>query len=333
MTDASEKVPEVDRIDDVPCTASATAILAEPPHSLYANLAARETVNAFMAEERGITVRTVAIVVAAALALVVLLVCRQLGIGIVVSLAACGVGALWGIRVRFRHFDQLRSIVTNDCDPLKMLGVINILLDEDLLVANHTRLQCMRALCLAELGRADEALTQIDMLVTKEGVKRRFGLEALEVRTMAYGQTGDREHLEETYDQARKLLDESRNGSREQARISMMLELADGRLALLDKEYDHCRRQLRLVLDANPTPQERAMAEYRLGEVEEATGDVVEASKHYAYVAQHGGTLAVQGAAEAKLVGTAKGAAVIDGDDTTAISRQMMDDILPEDAL
>jgi len=48
MTDASEKVPEVDDIDDVPHAGSATAILAEPPHSLYVNLAAREAVNTFM---------------------------------------------------------------------------------------------------------------------------------------------------------------------------------------------------------------------------------------------------------------------------------------------
>lgn len=333
MTDASEKVPEVDDIDDVPHAGSATAILAEPPHSLYVNLAAREAVNTFMDEERTITVRTVAIVIAAALALVVLLVCRQAGIGIVVSLAACGVGALWGVRMRFRHFEQLRGIVTNDCDPRKMLGVINILLDEDLLAANHTRLQYMRALCLAELGRADEALTQVDMLVAKEGVRKRFGLETLEVRTMAYGQIGDRERLEETYDQARKLLDESRNGSRRQARISMMLELADGRLAFLDKEYDHCRRQLQLVLDASPTPQERTMAEYRLGEVEEATGDVVEASRHYAYAALHGGTLAVQGAAETRLTGNAEGTAPASADVTMNLSSLMMDDVLPEDAL
>ena len=125
------------------------------------------------------------------------------------------------------------------------------------------------------------------MLAAKEGAKKELGLDAFEVRAVAYGQTGDREHLEEAYDQARDLLDESRDGSREQVRVSTMLELVDGRLALLDKEYGHCRRQLQLVLDANPTPQERATAEYRLGEVEEATGDVAEASKHYAYAALH----------------------------------------------
>lgn len=327
MTDASEKIPEADKID------GAMAILAEPPRSLYASLAARETARTFMAEERDITVRTVAIVAAAVLAFVVLLVCRQLGLGIVIFLAACGTGALWGVRARFRHFDQLRSIVTNDCDPLKMLGVINILLDEDLLAANHTRLQYMRAMCLAELGRADEALTQVDLLVAKESAKRGHGLEALEVRTAAYGQIGDREHLEEAYDQACKLLDESRSDSRRHARVSGMLETADERLALLDKEYDHCRARLRLVLDANPTPQERVMAEYRLGEVEEATGDVVEASRHYAYAALHGGTLAVRGAAEAKLVGGAE-EAVVSGDDVTlAMPHPVLDNVLPEDAL
>jgi len=331
MADASEKNDDVER-DGVPRD-NAAAILAEPSQSPYVSLTAHEAVKVFMAEERGITVRTVAAVVGAAIALVVLLVCRQLGIGLIVFLATCGAGSLWGVRARFRHFDQLRDIVANDCDPLKMLGVINILLDEDLLATNHTRLQCMRAMCLAELGRADEALTQIDMLAAKEGAKKELGLDAFEVRAVAYGQTGDREHLEEAYDQARDLLDESRDGSREQVRVSTMLELVDGRLALLDKEYGHCRRQLQLVLDANPTPQERATAEYRLGEVEEATGDVAEASKHYAYAALHGGTLAVQGAAEAKLVGNACEAATPGDDVTMAMPRLTVDDVLPEDAL
>ena len=110
-------------------------------------------------------------------------------------------------------------------------------------------------------------------------------------------------------------------------------ELADERLALLDKEYNHCRRQLQLVLASNPNPQQRATAEYRLGEVEEASGDVVEASKHYAYAALHGGTLAVQSEAETKLVGASTAGEATGAGITMAMPRLVIEDVPPEDAL
>jgi hypothetical protein len=307
--------------------------LEEPPHSPFVNLTAREAVTVFMSEERTITVKTVVVVVVAVLALIALLVFHQMGIGIIVFLVLCTAGTAWSLRARFSHFEQLGHIVDDDCDPLKMLGVINILLDEDLLAANHTQLQYQRAMCLARLGRSDEAITQIDLLVAKEGAKGDGGLTALEIRAEAYCQTHDREGLEAVYDQARTLLDESREGSEEQGRISRTLELADERLALLDKEYNHCRRQLQLVLASNPNPQQRATAEYRLGEVEEASGDVVEASKHYAYAALHGGTLAVQSEAETKLVGASTAGEATGAGITMAMPRLVIEDVPPEDAL
>ena len=324
---------ESETVSDTPPVNQEPTSLGDSPHSPFVNLTAREAVTVFMSEERAITVKTVVIVVIAVLALITLLVFRQMGIGMVVFLVMCIAGTAWSLRARFRHFEELGHIVDDDCDPLKMLGVINILLDEDLLAANHTQLQYQRAMCLARLGRADEAITQIDLLVAKEGAKGDGGLTALEIRTEAYCQTHDREGLEAVYDQARTLLDESREGSEEQGRISRTLELADECLALLDKEYNHCRRQLQLVLASNPNPQQRATAEYRLGEVEEASGDVVEASKHYAYAALRGGTLAVQSEAEAKLVGAAPAGEMAGAGITMAMPRLVIEDIPPEDAL
>ena len=324
---------ESEAVSDTPPINQEPTSLGDSPHSPFVNLTAREAVTVFMSEERAITVKTVVIVVIAVLALITLLVFRQMGIGMVVFLVMCIAGTAWSLRARFRHFEELGHIVDDDCDPLKMLGVINILLDEDLLAANHTQLQYQRAMCLARLGRADEAITQIDLLVAKEGAKGDGGLTALEIRTEAYCQTHDREGLEAVYDQARTLLDESREGSEEQGRISRTLELADECLALLDKEYNHCRRQLQLVLASNPNPQQQATAEYRLGEVEEASGDVVEASKHYAYAALRGGTLAVQSEAEAKLVGAAPAGEMAGAGITMAMPRLVIEDIPPEDAL
>ena len=324
---------ESETVSDTPPVNQEPTSLGDSPHSPFVNLTAREAVTVFMSEERAITVKTVVIVVIAVLALITLLVFRQMGIGMVVFLVMCIAGTAWSLRTRFRHFEQLGHIVDDDCDPLKMLGVISILLDEDLLAANHTQLQYQRAMCLARLGRADEAITQIDLLVAKEGAKGDGGLTALEIRTEAYCQTHDREGLEAVYDQARTLLDESREGSEEQGRISRTLELADECLALLDKEYNHCRRQLQLVLASNPNPQQRATAEYRLGEVEEASGDVVEASTHYAYAALRGGTLAVQSEAEAKLVGASPVGGAAGEGITMAMPRLVIEDIPPEDAL
>lgn len=324
---------EPETAPDPPSANPESALPEESPHSPFVNLTAREAVTVFMSEERTITVKTVMVVVIAVLALIALLVFRQMGIGIIVFLVLCTADTAWSLRARFRHFEQLERIVDDDCNPLKMLGVINILLDEDLLAANHTQLQYQRAMCLARLGRSDEAITQIDLLVAKEGTKGNGGLTALEIRAEAYCQTHDREGLEAVYDQARTLLDESREGSEEQGRISRTLELADECLALLDKEYNHCRRQLQLVLASSPDPQQRATAEYRLGEVEEASGDVVEASKHYAYAALHGGTLAVQPEAEAKLVGASPAGAAAGAGITMAMPRLVFEDVPPEDAL
>lgn len=208
-----------------------------------------------------------------------------------------------------RQWSALTQVASADCDPAKLLRVLDALGEKDRGAADD--LLVWYGTCLALTGDAPAALEVArsldpDVAVPAAARTRRTRaatvareLNAASIRLTAAARSGDREGLASALAKAREV--DGRLRPTDPLRVAAAALEAEGELelALADGDPAACEAPLRELASCAGTRLRHVCYVFDRARVREASGDAAAASADFSYVVEQGGTLALREEARA----------------------------------
>lgn len=269
-------------------------------NSPYVGLHARETLDSYLRRTRRIrAVAVVAIVAVAAFAMATRLLDSVAGtllyfllLVLVVLLCALAVA---------KAFFGLQQVLTNDCDPQKLLDICLALMQRGRRGRGRAlrNMQSICAVCCSNLGRSEDALDWVEAFETSGKLDVQLRLTAISVRLAAARRRADWEEVRHLSERAREM---GAAGGR-QARAAAELIAAQGNAYLLlgQGDLDGAEAALARVRENSRFPQHLVSVEWCEGELAEKREDLSAAARHFQYVAENGGTIYLRALAQSWL--------------------------------
>lgn len=208
-----------------------------------------------------------------------------------------------------RQWSALTQVASADCDPAKLLRVLDALGEKDRGAADD--LLVWYGTCLALTGDAPAALEVArsldpDVAVPAAARTRRTRaatvareLNAASIRLTAAARSGDREGLASALAKAHEV--DGRLRPTDPLRVAAAALEAEGELelALADGDPAACEAPLRELASCAGTRLRHVCYVFDRARVREASGDAAAASADFSYVVEQGGTLALREEARA----------------------------------
>lgn len=208
-----------------------------------------------------------------------------------------------------RQWSALTQVASADCDPAKLLRVLDALGEKDRGAADD--LLVWYGTCLALTGDAPAALEVArsldpDVAAPAAARTRRTRaatvareLNAASIRLTAAARSGDREGLASALAKAREV--DGRLRPTDPLRVAAAALEAEGELelALADGDPAACEAPLRELASCAGTRLRHVCYVFDRARVREASGDAAAASADFSYVVEQGGTLALREEARA----------------------------------
>ena len=208
-----------------------------------------------------------------------------------------------------RQWSALTQVASADCDPAKLLRVLDALGEKDRGAADD--LLVWYGTCLALTGDAPAALEVArsldpDVAVPAASRTRRTRaatvareLNAASIRLTAAARSGDREGLASALAKAHEV--DGRLRPTDPLRVAAAAHEAEGELelALADGDPAACEAPLRELASCAGTRLRHVCYVFDRARVREASGDAAAASADFSYVVEQGGTLALREEARA----------------------------------
>ncbi|MEE6147421.1 hypothetical protein VXJ25_05370 [Olsenella sp. YH-ols2223] len=208
-----------------------------------------------------------------------------------------------------RQWSALTQVASADCDPAKLLRILDALGEKDRGAADD--LLVWYGTCLALTGDAPAALDVARSLDSGTGARaaartRRTRaatvareLNAASIRLTAAARSGDREGLASALAKAREV--DGRLRPTDPLRVAAAALEAEGELelALADGDPAACEVPLRELASCAGTRLRHVCYVFDRARVREASGDAAAASADFSYVVEQGGTLALREEARA----------------------------------
>ena len=208
-----------------------------------------------------------------------------------------------------RQWSALTQVASADCDPAKLLRILDALGEKDRGAADD--LLVWYGTCLALTGDAPAALEVArsldpDVAVPAAARTRRTRtatvsreLNAASIRLTAAARSGDREGLASALAKTREV--DGRLRPTDPLRVAAAALEAEGELelALADGDPAACEAPLRELASCAGTRLRHVCYVFDRARVREASGDAAAASADFSYVVEQGGTLALREEARA----------------------------------
>ena len=208
-----------------------------------------------------------------------------------------------------RQWSALTQVASADCDPAKLLRILDALGEKDRGAADD--LLVWYGTCLALTGDAPAALEVArsldpDVAVPAASRTRRTRaatvareLNAASIRLTAAARSGDREGLASALAKAHEV--DGRLRPTDPLRVAAAALEAEGELelALADGDPAACEAPLRELASCAGTRLRHVCYVFDRARVREASGDAAAASADFSYVVEQGGTLALREEARA----------------------------------
>lgn len=208
-----------------------------------------------------------------------------------------------------RQWSALTQVASADCDPAKLLRILDALGEKDRGAADD--LLVWYGTCLALTGDAPAALDVARSLDSGTGARaaartRRTRaatvareLNAASIRLTAAARSGDREGLASALAKAREV--DGRLRPTDPLRVAAAALEAEGELelALADGDPAACEVPLLELASCAGTRLRHVCYVFDRARVREASGDAAAASADFSYVVEQGGTLALREEARA----------------------------------
>lgn len=208
-----------------------------------------------------------------------------------------------------RQWSALTQVASADCDPAKLLRILDALGEKDLGAADD--LLVWYGTCLALTGDAPAALEVArsldpDVAVPAAARTRRTRaatvareLNAASIRLTVAARSGDREGLASALAKACEV--DGRLRPTDPLRVAAAALEAEGELelALADGDPAACEAPLRELASCAGTRLRHVCYVFDRARVREASGDTAAASADFSYVFEQGGTLALREEARA----------------------------------
>lgn len=208
-----------------------------------------------------------------------------------------------------RQWSALTQVASADCDPAKLLRILDALGEKDRGAADD--LLVWYGTCLALTGDAPAALEVArsldpDVAVPAAARTRRTRaatvareLNAASIRLTAAARSGDREGLASALAKAHEV--DGRLRPTDPLRVAAAALEAEGELelALADGDPAACEAPLRELASCAGTRLRHVCYVFDRARVREASGDAAAASADFSYVVEQGGTLALREEARA----------------------------------
>ena len=196
--------------------------------------------------------------------------------------------------LKLRNSNELVKIDTHDCDPAKLVKVIDMI--ESALFNKRARqsFHTVYAVCCAQMGYDDIALEWADHVESGNPRNPRIRLMLINIRTSAAKHRNDAGTLQMMRSHAEAFRAGAGKNAALLGAIDAMVAAIDRKLALMVGNYAKVRELNDVIARYAVMPQARVSSEYDRAELEDALGNTAAAFPHYAYVAEHGGTLMVQ---------------------------------------
>ncbi len=210
-----------------------------------------------------------------------------------------------------RQWSALTQVASADCDPAKLLRILDALGEKDRGAADD--LLVWYGTCLALTGDAPAALDVARSLDSGTGARaaartRRTRaatvareLNAASIRLTAAVRSGDREGLASALAKAHEV--DGRLRPTDPLRVAAAALEAEGELelALADGDPAACEAPLRELASCAGTRLRHVCYVFDRARVREASGDAAAASADFSYVVEQGGTLALREEARAAM--------------------------------
>ncbi|MBQ3339993.1 MAG: hypothetical protein IJG82_10450 [Atopobiaceae bacterium] len=196
--------------------------------------------------------------------------------------------------LKAKNSNELVKIDTHDCDPAKLVKVIDMI--ESALFNKRARqsFHTVYAVCCAQMGYDDIALEWADHIEAENPRDFQIRLMLVNVRTTVAKHRNDAGTLQMMRSHAEAFRAGARNNAALLSAIDAMVAAVDRKLALMAGNYARVRELNDVIGRYAVMPQAKVSNEYDRAELEDALGNTAAALPHYAYVAEHGGTLMVQ---------------------------------------
>jgi hypothetical protein len=202
-------------------------------------------------------------------------------------------------------WDGVSCILTMDCDPEKYLAVLDGLLADGHVVPKgrsgrqlRESLSIWRGLCLALMGRGDEALAAVEGIgqgdPTGRPTERVLAYNQASLRLIVAADRGDAAGIDEVVDVAGRLYDKLVLHDPLCAPAELLLASARAEQALATGDLARAAELSGEASEKAQTRQQCLGALYVHGRAEDGLGDVREAARDLSRVAGEGGTLAVR---------------------------------------
>ena len=196
--------------------------------------------------------------------------------------------------LKARNSNELVKIDTHDCDPAKLVKVIDMI--ESALFNKRARqsFHTVYAVCCAQMGYDDIALEWADHIEAENPRDFQIRLMLVNVRTTVAKHRNDAGTLQMMRSHAEAFRAGAGKNAALLGAIDAMVAAIDHKLALMVGNYAKVRELNDVIARYAVMPQARVSSEYDRAEREDALGNTAAAFPHYTYVAEHGGTLMVQ---------------------------------------
>ncbi len=203
--------------------------------------------------------------------------------------------------LKLRNSNELVKIDTHDCDPAKLVKVIDMI--EPALHSKTARqsFNVVYAVCCGQMGYDDIALEWADHVESGNPRNPRIRLMLINIRTSAAKHRNDAGTLQMMRSHAEALKAGAGRDADLLSAADALIASIDRKLALMVGNYAKVRELNDVIARHAAMPQARVSIEYDRAELEDALGNTAAAFPHYAYVAEHGGTLMIQRLAQERL--------------------------------
>lgn len=193
-----------------------------------------------------------------------------------------------------RNTSELYAIVTHDCDPAKLVEVIDILMPTIRTRGVHRAFSTSYAICSSLMGYDDVALAWVNQIEAENPRDAGTRLSLISTRVSVAKHRDDSVSLRSLRPWVQSILGEA-GGNRSLTRAAnMLLATIDSTLAFISGDYDAARSHYAVIEGLSETPQTRVVCEFNAAALEAALGNDEAALPHYRFVAEHGGTLVIR---------------------------------------
>ena len=196
--------------------------------------------------------------------------------------------------LKAKNSNELVKIDTHDCDPAKLVKVIDMI--ESALFNKRARqsFHTVYAVCCAQMGYDDIALEWADHIEAENPRDFQIRLMLVNVRTTVAKHRNDAGTLQMMRSHAEAFRAGAGKNAALLGAIDAMVAAIDRKLALMVGNYAKVRELNDVIARYAVMPQARVSSEFDRAELEDALGNTAAAFPHYTYVAEYGGTLMVQ---------------------------------------